>query len=33
MLPPELGELTGIAEPVGVGERPLDFVGAGERGR
>jgi hypothetical protein len=33
MLPSELGELAGLAEPVGVRERPFDFLGAGERGR
>ena len=33
VLPAELGEFPGIAEPGRVGERPLDFLGASERGR
>jgi hypothetical protein len=33
MLASELRELAGVAERCRIGERPLDFVGAGEGGR
>jgi hypothetical protein len=33
VLSAELRELIGVAESGGIGERPLDFVGAGEGGR
>jgi len=30
MLPSKFGELVGVAESAGIGERPLDFFGAAE---
>jgi hypothetical protein len=33
VFPAELGEFLRVAESGGIGERPLDFVGAGEGGR